>query len=335
MKLLENAKLYLHDSEILTYNYDGDQQTEPHFYLPIIPLVLAKRDQGIALGYSFNNSLSFHPIDIIDNCISIINEKKIKPMRPHVIQYDGTWELTEDKRYKSKAHVQIEKNKLIFTSLPVDQTFDSFEKNLVKKLEAGTITDWENLSEDDNIKYIVHVNPSKLERIKERNLLGRIFKTEEYVKRPTLTMLDEHGKVIQFKNAKEVIQYFVKYRLSKYSELKNYKIKKFTEKLAEYNMIRKFIDLYLKGTIKLGKDISLAYVKKSLKKHKIAESVLSMPINRLTKEEYDKLTNKISELEKDIKYITETSAKDLYLNDLKALRKQYENKFSYQEFKTI
>jgi hypothetical protein len=47
----------------------------------------------------------------------------------------------------------------------------------------------------------------------------------------------------------------------------------------------------------------------------------------LTKEEHDELLSKIPELQKEIEYIQNTTIKEMYINDLKDLRKDLKKEF--------
>lgn len=330
--LSKYAKIYEQDSEILDYNYDDSERIEPKYYLPLIPLILLKRDMGIALGYAFKNTTSFNPIDVIDACSAAVEGKPIQKLTPHVEEYDGYWELSTDGRILSKAHCEYLKDKIIVKSLPVSQTFSSFEKNLAKCLERNTIVKWENNSKEDTICYVIHVNASKLASIMERGIHHRIFKTAEYLPKSTLYMLDENKRIINFKDEIELIQYFTKFRLAKYDELRTKKLSAFNEKLEYKLMVQKFIDLYLSGKIVINKDVTQDELEKVLKKHKINNDVLSIPLRNLTKTQYEKLQSEIDELQKLIDYYTKTPTKTLYINDLQSLRKQFENDFPRQEF---
>jgi DNA topoisomerase-2 len=332
VQLSKYAKLYEHDSEILQYNYDGEDKIEPKYYLPIIPMLLMKRDMGIALGYAYNNDLSIHPISLIDACIGRLSHKSTE-LLPYVHEYDGYWSKSDDGRYVSSGHCEYHADKIIVTSLSVNQTFGSFEKNLAKLLERGTIVKWENDSVKGKIRYIIHVNATKLQTIVTRNLQHRIFKTAEYIQKPTLYVLDEFKKVLHFKNHDAVIDYFVKFRLNKYDELRSFKIKAYEAKLKQLEMIRKFIDLYLNGTIIINNSVSQEDLEKTLSKHKIDASVLDIPIKQLTKARYEKLTADITELQTKIDYIKTTSKETLYMNDLLALKEQIKSDFPFQEFR--
>lgn len=333
VSLSKYASIFEQDSEILEYNYDGEDRIEPKYYLPILPMAFLTRASGIAIGYSYNNPMSYHPLNIVQACRDHINKQTIKQLEPYVHEYDGYWEMSSDNRLMSKAHCEYHKDKIVIRSLPVSETYSSFEKNLIKLLDKGAITKWVNESENGKIKYTIHVNQSKLETILERGLQHKIFKTGEYIQKPTLYMLDENKKIIHFDNVTEAIKYFVDFRCKKYDTLRKHKIKAFEERRSVLDIRRQFIDLYLNGTIVINKDTSIETIEKQLAKYKIPKDVLQIPIRSLTKDMYNKLGDEITEINHQIEYYTKTSKETLYLNDLDKLEKVFGNDFPRQEFK--
>ena len=104
------------------------------------------------------------------------------------------------------------------------------------------------------------------------------------------------------------------------------------ENIIKVSKIRLFIDLYLKGTIKLNNKTSITTVQGILDKHDIPHSVLQIVVARLTKEEYAKLSDEIVEFKKTLKYVTDTTTKQMYLNDLNELKKLFKDEFQGQEY---
>ena len=67
VKLNKYADLYKVDYELLDFVFDEGEYLEPTHYLPIIPVVLTNRAEGMAPGYKFS-TMSYNPIDIIKAC---------------------------------------------------------------------------------------------------------------------------------------------------------------------------------------------------------------------------------------------------------------------------
>ena len=65
-----------------------------------------------------------------------------------------------------------------------------------------------------------------------------------------------------------------------------------------------------------------------MKKHDLPDTVLTVQISKLTNEEKDELIKKNKEIKKELEYIKNTTITDMYLNDLKDLRKDFEKEFA-------
>ena len=68
-------------------------------------------------------------------------------------------------------------------------------------------------------------------------------------------------------------------------------------------------------------------IKEDLKKYDLPDSVLSIQISKLTEEEKKELLKKNKEIEKELDYIQNTSITDMYIKDLKTLKKEIEQDF--------
>lgn len=326
-KLSKYAKLYKIDEDLLEYVFDEGEYLEPTHYLPIIPLILTARNEGMAPGYKFS-SFSYNPIDIIDACSEVIKGKEIKTViRPYVrgiksknFVWDGElsrWinngEWTFDEKHDT----------LLISDLPYDISYDKFEKKLNKLLDDGTIKIWKDFSQDDAIDYRIGFQKGALSKYlnsgKKDNLV-KMFMLQSTVPDDLLYVLDENNKVHHFLNKEDLITYFVKLRLQTYAKRKDRLVDIKNKQLSENNNLCKFIDLIISGKLKIN-NRPVADVKKDLDSYELPHSLLSIPLSKLTKEERDALVKKNQVLQDELKYIQETSIDKMYLNDLAELRK--------------
>lgn len=328
IELSKYARLYRQDESILNYKFEDGQYIEPDHYLPLIPLALTKRTSGMGLGYSYNSSISYNPIDVIDACVAHLNKKKKLPLlRPYIKGYSGSFEFEEDNRVWCEAKWQHTGSKIVITELVPSQTFASYEELLDKAKEAGKILDWDNKSKGDDILFEVTGNATDLKKLISSKNHWRYLKLGEYLKRPTLTLLNEDGKVAEFESIEHILRYFTDFRLKKYDELKSVKIEDLTKRIDKTNVLLKFIELYLSGKIKLDKDTPIEKTLKVLDKHKLPHSVLDMQIRKLTKEEYDKLSKQKQDLEAELKKVKTTTTLQMYKEDLAVLKKEFKSDF--------
>ena len=90
--------------------------------------------------------------------------------------------------------------------------------------------------------------------------------------------------------------------------------------------ICKFIELVITGKIEI-RNRKRADIKAELKPYDRPDSLLSYPMSKLTKEEYDALLKENQEIKKELQYVMDTTTKDMYLNDLNALNKTLKEDF--------
>ena len=333
-KLSPWTSLYKVDEDLLEYVFDEGSYLEPKNYWPIIPTVLTSRSEGMAPGYKFS-SFSYNPIDIIDACIEILKTEKLKKtvIRPYVRgikQENFSFDKEVNKWLNSGVYEINEKTETIeITDLPYDQGFDKFEKKLNDMIESGILQDWQNFSQDEHLSYKLIFAKGKLKSELTGDKRDKLFKKiglYTYVPDDLLYVIDEHGKVRHFVNKEELILYFVGIRLEKYKERKDRLVSIMEKKFKDNNDICRFIELVNAKKIiitnRKTKDI-----KEDLKKHDLPDSVLSVQISKLTDEEKKELLKKNEQIKKELEYIKNTSIKDMYLNDLKQLRKLLINEF--------
>lgn len=333
VKLSPFAKIYRIDEDLLEYVFDEGTYLEPVNYLPIIPTVLCSRAEGMAPGYKFS-CFSYNPLDVIDACIQYLQKEQIKvQIRPYVrgIDPDKFMFDEETKKWINFGTYKVdEKNDVLqITDLPYNISFDNFEKKLNSYIEADYIREWKNFSHDNILDYRIQFHKSKLAREmqadrKEKTLKKFFLNTT--VPDDILYVLNEFQKVKKFENKNDLIEYFINFRLTKYQERKDKIIKVKQQKCEDIQNLCKFIELVISGKIKVS-NRPQAEVKKDLDKYELPYTVLSLPISKLTKEEHDELLSKIPELQKEIKYITNTPIKEMYINDLKDLRKDLKKEF--------
>lgn len=328
IKLSKYAKLYRQDENILNYKVEDNQSIEPEYYLPLIPMALTKRTSGMGLGYSYSSSISYNVLDIIDACIAHLKGNKTLPtLHPYIKGFTGKYVFEPNNRVWAEATWTHKGSKILVTELIPSMTYEKYEELLDKAKDNGKILDWDNLSEGENILYEIKGNATDLAKLISSKNHWRWLKLGEYLKRPTLTLLNEFGKVSEFESIEHILKYFTDFRLRRYDELKDVKITDLETRIAKTSEILKFIELYLEGKIKLDKNTPLEKTLTVLDKHKLPHKVLDMQIRKLTKEEYDKLTKHKQELEAELKRVLTTTTIDMYLQDLKELRKDMKSDF--------
>lgn len=323
--------IYKTDIDLTEEIFEEGQYVEPICYYPIIPTVLCKNNQGIAIGYAMHNQ-AYNPIDIIDACLELLkSNKELKEFKTSIRPYvKGTkqdnWKFEEGKWY-SYGEWKMNKSKDLFTvtDLPADVSYEGFEKLLNKLVDTQYMKDWKNLSQDGNIVYECQFFKGQLNKLckgknGEMSIVNKL-KLIKQVPDDLLWLLDEHHKLKHFNNKYDVVRYFVNYRLSIYTERKKKLVKILEQKYKENSDLVKFIELVCKGKLKIRNRAKLD-IKLDMDGYSLPFSLISTPMSKVTIEERDELLKQNEEIKKQLEYIKNTTEKQMYINDLQSLRKE-------------
>ena len=325
-KLHPNFRLLYQDFDLLENKIEEGEKIEPAFFLPIVPTVILNGTSGIAVGFA-TNILNRNPKDVVDACISTLNNKKMKVLAPWIQEFKGTFirDLENPKTWKIKGQYQIINTTTVkITAIPANYTYERYEEILNLLQEKGIITSYDDNS-SETIEYILKFRRSVLNSLVssegklERALRLNTQETEN------LTTLDENGKLKIFDKAEDIVKHFVDVRLGWYQTRKDYLIDKTEKQLSLVTNKARFIKDIIDGKLKINnvpKEKIVTYLKTNAYDtvHGSYDYLLSMAIHSLTKERYEKLL-----LEKEgciiaLKTLKATDPKEMYLTDLKKLK---------------
>lgn len=329
--------IYKIDYDLLDHIFEEGQYVEPMTYLPIIPTILCKNNVGVAVGYSMH-SQAYNPLDVIDACKEVLNcraDKKDKittTIYPYIRGIKkANWRYEEGNWYNyGEWKLNQSKDLMIVTDLPADVSYEDFEKLLNKFKEDDYIKMWKNKSTDGGVNYEITFSKKQLaiEMKKDRSghRIANKFKLIKQVPEDLFWLLDENHKLKYFQNKKEVIEYFVNYRLGIYTERKKKMVKILEERIKKNDELVKFIELVCKGKLKI-RNRAKADIKVDMDSYKLSMELISTPMSKVTIEERDELLKQNEEMKKELAYIKNTTEKQMYLNDLNNLRKELEKDF--------
>lgn len=333
VKLSKFAFLYQTDKDLLNYVYDEGTYLEPINYFPIIPTVLTSRTTGMAPGYSFL-SFSYNPLHIIDACIDVLmtgeSQRTIKPWIRGIKSHNIEWDENRDRWINYGEYEADVKHDIIYINdLPFDIEFDDYEQHLNKLQDDKFIKKWEGNSNGDKISYWIYFDKGRVSKLIEESRIENLIKKLKLlsvIPKNNLTVLDEKRKIRYFDTPEDLIKYFVNFRLSIYETRKTYLIDTLTNKLIHNDYLIKFIDLVIKGKIKVIKRPKEDVIK-DLDAYELPHSVLQLPISRLTNEEREEIIRKSEDIKSEIKYIKSTTTADMYLYDLINLHDKLKTEF--------
>lgn len=328
--------IWKQDIDILDYEEEEGQQVEPKYYLPIIPVVICQRQQGMAPGYAFS-TMSYNPVDVIDACKEVLTSRKKKPLDDMTIHPYVRGIKKKNWKYESDSWVNYgeykwddKKKTITVTDLTYDMDFDSFDKLLDRMIENEDIKSWSNHSSGDAIEYKIDCKKGKwASTLKGRTVGSKIehkLKLKKTVPADLLWVVDENKKIRHFTHIKCLIEYFVNFRLTKYTERKKRLVKILEEKLKKNDELVKFIELVCSGKLKI-RNRSKVDIKNEMREYKLPIELISTPMSRVTIEERDELLKQNESMRNELEYIKNTTEKQMYINDLNSLRKELEKDF--------
>lgn len=329
--------IYKTDYDLLDFIFEEGQYVEPMTYLPIIPTVLCKNNIGVAVGYSMHNQ-AYNPIDIITACQEVIKSRSDKKdkittqIRPYLRGIkQSNWKFENGNWYNyGEWKFNQSKDLMIVTDLPADVSYEDFEKLLNKFEDESYIKNWKNRSVDGGVNYEITFPKKQLavEMKKDRSgkRLANRFKLIKMLSSDLLWLLDENHKLKNFQNKNEVVEYFVNYRLTIYTERKKKLVKILEEHIKKNDELVKFITLVCNGKLKI-RNRSKKDIKIDMDVQKLPMELISTPMSKVTIEERDELLKQNEEMKNELEYIKKTTEKQMYLNDLTNLKKEIEKDF--------
>jgi DNA topoisomerase-2 len=325
-KLNKNFRLLYKDFELLEYKEEEGVEIEPKFFLPIVPTVLINGSSGIAVGFS-SNILNRNPIDIIDACEKVIKEKKISDVKPHNNFFTGEYvqDVENHKKWFIRGKVEVVNTTTVkISELPPSMTYEKYENILDGLIESKVIVSYDDNCKD-SIDYTIKFTRESLSQLPEDKLV-KLLKLEE-TETEIFTTLDETGKLRIFETSKDIIEYFVNFRLGYYIKRKEYLLDKMRYDLKILANRGRFIKFILDGKLEIKsrtkEEITLDCWKLGLEK--IDDSydyLLRMPLWSLTKELFEKLKDDYRSKKTDIEALDLVEPKDMYLTDLSELKKK-------------
>jgi DNA topoisomerase-2 len=299
-------------------NFEGEL-IEPKYFLPIIPLLLINGSDGVSTGFA-QSILPRNPLEIKDYLVSKLKDKPFKgKLIPYYKGFRGTTEQLEPGRFVFKGTVEIKRNKVLITELPVGYDLKGYIKILEKLEEEKKIRSYKDLS-SDVFQFEVTLDKPISEDEAIRYLKLSTTETENY------TSINENNKILQFKTVEEVLEYYFDFRLNKYEERKQTDLSKIQENILRSMSTFLFIENVNNGVIELkAKEEEIINTIKTIDGIVEVEGsynyLLNMPVRNLTKEKMAELQNKINGLKEEYLNLENMNVKDIWLSEIEDLYK--------------
>ena len=209
------------DDPILSYLKEDDEEIEPEWYVPIIPMVLINGADGIGTGWS-TNVPNYNPSDVVANIRRRLNGQEYQPMMPWYRNFTGNIEPNGNDRFKISGNIEkIAEDKVRITELPVRTWTVPYKEEKLKAWVQGTdnqpqlIEDYEEHDTTTTIDFIVTLN-SKQMRAAEAKGLHEYFKLNSSVGITNMVCFTPEGKVKKYASPEEILEEFFMLRFKYY-----------------------------------------------------------------------------------------------------------------------
>jgi DNA topoisomerase-2 len=329
------------DDNVLTYKTEDNQIVEPKYYVPIIPTILLNEIRGIGMGWS-TTIPAFNPNDLIRITKEYIETKKINSdiMSWHRY-FKGNVEKTATGfkydgivKYDNKSN-----NKFIISELPIGMATNDLLKRL-NFLMSGKNVDTEEFPKSVKYQPIYKVSDFKMLQTKNKNDIAisvtfadrmsiedvkETLRLYSSISISNLTAFNRNCEIRQYTIEKMLSEFF-SIRHNLYIKRKEYIINILNNEIIVLNNKFRFIKDIIDNTLVINKipikDVCAKL--EELKYDKINDSyeyLYKLPVSKFTKEEYNKLKEKLESKNKEKAEMEKKTVADMWLKELDVLSK--------------
>jgi DNA topoisomerase-2 len=306
---------------LVSQSFEGTK-IEPRYYVPTIPLLAVNGSEGVSIGFA-QKILPRKPREIAKWVRQKAEGKRVTAdLTPH-------WEGMKCTVEKGETNVQWlikgsftrkTKHRFHITSIPIGYTLKQYQAVLDKLVEDKVIKDYDDLSDNDEFEFEIHVDRGFSERDDESvlNKLKLIKRVSE-----NFTCVDEDNKIRIFDSLKQLLEAWYEVRISYNKMRKDYLLQKMQEDKDLADAKIKFIKGVIEEKIELRNQAEATIVKQAEAYAKElegrVEKFLTLPMRSLTKEEVARLRKKSAELKQSIDEYSVITLEEIALDDLRKL----------------
>jgi DNA topoisomerase-2 len=318
-KLSKNFRLYFRkeDDIILEHLFEDDFKIEPNFFVPILPGVLLNNSLGIGTGFA-STILSRDPKELVKYIKAKLSGSSKKfQLLPHFRGFKGSVTRLDDNKYQIKGSIsRINATQVKITELPVGMYLDDIKKQLNKLVENNSIKDYEDNSTEEGFDIDVFYQRGILNSMEDDTILEKLKLVTTVTE--NLTCWLPTGKLRKFGSVNEIIDYFIDWRLGKYTDRIDKLIEILDSDIVELNERIRFIYFYL-GNVNKFKNASKIELFSILEENNFDSKLLDMKIWNLTGDRIIELEQKVKSLVEQKVELQETTNIVLYAKELEQI----------------
>ena len=271
------------------------------------------------IGSGFATDIRAHRYTDLKKAIKeILLKGKVKtPLVPSYEGFKGTTEKLENGQVLIKGTFKrVNTTTIEITELPIGYHNDSYKEVLNRLIDDKFIKDYDNLSTEDEWKFIVYV-PRTTTALTDDELMVKF----KLISRNTqnIVLWDTKDNLKIYDSVESVLEEFVEWRLGKYEFLRNRLIDKSNDQVSELQEKMKFIQAWIDAPNEFSNKPKAVINQKMVNlgvKAELVDKFMRIPVYSFTDEEITSLRDKISELKNYVVELQNTTANEMYLKAL-------------------
>ena len=320
------------DNNILNNQKEDGMDIEPEFYAPIIPMILVNGAAGIGTGFS-TDIPCFNPIEIIDNLISIIENKEVSMIHPYWRGFTGKIEKVGDNSYETSGVYTINKNKLLITELPIGtwtQNYKEFLEKMYELEQAKKSKDDKNFVNykehhtDTTVSFELEFVNGYLETVRDIN---KQFHLTSKVSINNMHLYSTKGKLTKYNTIRDIFDEYYLHRLELYAKRREFQLNELKDELDMISNKTRFILMVVNDELIISKrkrgEIEDDLEENDFKKMGVNNTydyLLNMPIYQLTFEKIEELKKQKDIKETEYNKLNKMKPHDIWKDELIELK---------------
>ncbi|CAD7952796.1 unnamed protein product [Amoebophrya sp. A25] len=263
------------DDNVLAYHNEEGQWIEPHFYVPILPMVLVNGAAGIGVGWS-TSIPNFNPLEIIDNLRRYLRKQPMTEMVPWYRGFIGDVAASGQEAGKYLANGIIRKvseTQLEILELPIKEWTSNYKEFLEAMLPGAAkaaekaaanekqaeskkpptepvITDMREHHTENTVHFILKLTEEQMARIEAQGM-ENVFKLRTSLATTNMMLFDVHNKIKRYETANDILDEFAITRLEFYDKRKRFLIDKLGREKLILDAKVKFILMILSNQLEI------------------------------------------------------------------------------------
>ncbi|AUR86018.1 DNA gyrase/topoisomerase IV subunit A [Vibrio phage 1.081.O._10N.286.52.C2] len=314
-KLHEDFDKMFKDIEMSPEHKDVEH-IPPQFYVPVLPMILMNGVTGIATGFACN-ILPHDPTWVKRAVAEYLSGKEISEPVVQFPAFDGKVVKTDHGKYDQVGKVEISGLTAVVTEIPTAFDHSKYCAMLDKLVDDAKISSY---VDETSETFQFRVRFRRGAKMQPENVVKVLKLKSSFTQ--NLNVIDENYRIRHFDDVRDIVKWFVDYRLSFLPKRIKAAQKSTSKRVSLASAKVSFIKDVVESKIVLfGK--TRAVVSNELKEIELYKpyvtELLSMSVDKMTDDEIARLEKDAIAAASELEYWNSTSPKKEFIKDIKAL----------------